>query len=147
MASLALLFHLVDRAEAIAAGESAGPVSLPPPRALPTGAVTSKRTLAASTDWPPTCNHKPPPRWPNASARVSLTTWAGRRLHRARHLPQAVEPARRPRDRRRGADRTGGRRLVAAIDVQAAGWQMRGHVRYRVNPKARHRNGLGPGNG
>jgi hypothetical protein len=28
MASLALLFHLVDRAEAIAAGEIAGPVSL-----------------------------------------------------------------------------------------------------------------------
>jgi len=23
-------------------------------------------------------------------------------------------------------------------DAQAAGWQMRGHVRYRVNPKARH---------
>lgn len=137
MASLALLFHLVDCAEAIAAGESVGPVSL---------AAASR-----AADW---CGYL------EAHARRIYGLAANMQSQAAAALAERIGTGQL--DDLGSADgftaRDIYRKQWSLLDdreivnealgelveagwllqsVQCAGFQMRGHVRYRVNPKAR----------
>lgn len=137
MASLALLFHLVDRAEAIAAGEPVGAVSL--------------AAAARAADW---CTYL------EAHARRIYGLAANLQSQAAAALAERIGKGQLDDlggtegftardiyrkqwsllDDREIVDEAL-RELVDAgwllQSVQAAGFQMRGHVRYRVNPKAR----------
>lgn len=147
MASLALLFHLVDRAEAISAGEVAGPVRL--------------SAAARAADW---CDYL------EAHARRIYGLAANLQSQAAAAMAERIVKGQLDDlgsadgftardiyrkqwsllDDREIVDQTLTELVDAGWllrDVQAAGWQQRSHVRYRVNPKGRHRNGLGPGNG
>ncbi|WP_300340244.1 YfjI family protein [Accumulibacter sp.] len=147
MASLALLFHLVDRAEAIAAGESVGPVSL--------------QAAARAADW---CSYL------EAHARRIYGLSANLQSQAAAALAERIGKGQLDElgsgagftardiyrkqwsllDDREIVDEALGELVEASWllqSVQAAGFQRRGHVRYRVNPKARQRNGLGADNG
>lgn len=142
MASLALLFHLVDRAEAIATGESAGPVSL--------------AAAARAADW---CGYL------EAHARRIYGLAANLQSQAAAALAERISSGQLDDlgsvegftardiyrkqwsllDDREIVDEALGELVEAGWllqSVQSAGFQMRAHVRYRVNPKARSvRNG------
>ncbi|MCM8626948.1 DUF3987 domain-containing protein [Accumulibacter sp.] len=147
MASLALLFHLVDRAEAVAAGGSAGPVSL--------------QAAARAADW---CAYL------EGHARRVYGLAANLQSQAAGALAERIGKGQL--DDLGGGDgftaRDVYRKQWSLLDdreivdealkelveagwlrqsIQAAGFQHRGHVRYRVNPKARHGNVQGAGNG
>jgi hypothetical protein len=147
MASLALLFHLVDRAEAVAAGESIGPASL--------------QAAARAADW---CSYL------EAHARRIYGLAANLQSQAAAALAERIAKGQLDDlgsgdgftardvyrkqwsllDDREIVDEALGELVEAGWllqSVQAAGFQHRGHVRYRVNPKARHSNGLGAANG
>ncbi len=139
MASLALLFHLVDRAEAIAAGAVAGPVSL--------------AAAARAADW---CAYL------EAHARRIYALAGNLQSQAAAALAERIGKGQldelsdtgfTPRDIYRKAwslldDREIVDQALTELvdagwllrDVQPAAWQQRGHVRYRVTPKVR-RNG------
>lgn len=137
MASLALLFHLVDRAEAIAAGESAGPVSL--------------AAAARAADW---CSYL------EAHARRIYGLAANLQSQAAAAMAERIGSGQLDDlgsgdgftardiyrkqwsllDDREIVDEALGELVEAGWllqSVQGAGFQMRAHVRYRVNPKAR----------
>ena len=142
MASLALLFHLVDRAEAIAAGESAGPVSL--------------AAAARAADW---CGYL------EAHARRIYGLAANLQSQAAAALAERIGAGQLDDldsgdgftardiyrkqwsllDDREIVDEALGELAEAGWllrTVQSARFQMRGHVRFHVNPKARSvRNG------
>ncbi len=147
MASLALLFHLVDRAEAIVAGESAGPVSL--------------QAAARAADW---CSYL------EAHARRIYGLAANLQSQAAAALAERIAKGQLDDlssvdgftardvyrkqwsllDDREIVDEALGELVEAGWLLQsvlAAGFQYRGHVRYRVNPKARPSNGLSAANG
>jgi hypothetical protein len=139
MASLALLFHLLDRAEAIAAGATADPVSL--------------AAAARAADW---CAYL------EAHARRIYGLAANLQSQAAAALAERIGSGQLDDlssgdgftardiyrkqwsllDDREIVDEALGELVEAGWllqSVQAAGFQMRGHVRYRVNPKARRR--------
>lgn len=142
MASLALLFHLVDRAEAIAAGEIAGPVSL--------------AAAARAADW---CSYL------EAHARRIYGLAANLQSQAAAALAERIGSGQLDDlgsadgftardiyrkqwsllDDREIVDEALGELVEAGWllqSVQSAGFQMRAHVRYRVNAKAQSvRNG------
>ena len=147
MASLALMFHLVDRAEAIAAGESVGPVSL--------------QAAARAADW---CSYL------EAHARRIYGLATNLQSQAAAALAERIGKGQLDElgngdgftardvyrkqwsllDDREIVDEALGELVEAGWllqSVQAASFQHRGHVRYRVNPKARQINGKNAGNG
>lgn len=139
MASLALLFHLVDCASSIATGQTIPPVSL--------------EAAARAADW---CAYL------EAHARRIYALAGNLQSQAAAALAERIGKGQlddlsdagfTPRDiYRKQWSLLDDREIVDQAltelvdagwllrDVQTAGWQQRGHVRYRVNPKVR-RNG------
>lgn len=139
MASLALLFHLVDCADSIAIGQAIPPVSL--------------EAAARAADW---CAHL------EAHARRIYALAGNLQSQAAAALAERIGKGQlddlgdagfTPRDiYRKQWSLLDDREIVDQAltelvdagwllrDVQTAGWQQRGHVKYRVNPKV-HRNG------
>ncbi|MDS4054983.1 YfjI family protein [Accumulibacter sp.] len=140
-AALALLFHLIERAEAIRQGHAPGPVSLAAAqRAAGWCAYLeahARRIFALGQTLQSQAAGELARRI-EAGALAGIESFTARDVYRKQwHLLNDAEIV---------GDALN--ELVEAgwllRDAQATGWQQRGCMRYRVNPRTRHGNGLGP---
>ncbi len=133
-AALALLFHLIDRADAIRQGLAPGPVSEAAARRAQGWcsylAAHARRVFALGQTLQSQAAGELARRI-QAGALDGLETFTARDIYRKQWSllddPEIVAQAL--------GELTEAGWLLR--DAQAAGWQMRGHVRYRVNPKVK----------
>ena len=133
-AALALLFHLIDRAEAIRQGTAPGPVSEAAARRAQGWcsylAAHARRIFALGQTLQSQAAGE-------LARRIAAGALDGQETFTARDLYRKqwslLDDAEIVAEALNELTEAG----WLLRDAQAAGWQMRGHVRYRVNPKAR----------
>lgn len=133
-AALALLFHLIDRAEAIRQGQPPGPVSESAARRAQGWcsylAAHARRIFALGQTLQSQAAGE-------LARRIAAGALDGQETFTARDIYRKqwslLDDAEIVAEALNELTEAG----WLLRDAQAAGWQMRGHVRYRVNPKAR----------